>query len=46
MNVGHFGLQFSGGLRQTAVNPVLTLIGAKPAGPGRVVVVAAPAVLC
>lgn len=30
MNVGFFGVQFSFGLTQTAVNPLFTLIGAKP----------------
>ncbi len=42
MNVGHFGVQSSGRLQQTAVNPLVTLSGAKPAGPGRAVGVAAP----
>jgi maltose/moltooligosaccharide transporter len=30
MNVGFFGVQFSFGLTQTAVNPLFTFIGAKP----------------
>ncbi len=30
MNVGFFGIQFSFGLQQTAVNPLFTLIGASP----------------
>ncbi|HEU0103669.1 MAG TPA: MFS transporter [Mycobacteriales bacterium] len=30
MNVGFFGIQYSFGLQQTAVNPLFTLIGANP----------------
>src|SRR5215218_7537703 len=30
MNLGFFGVQFSFGLTQTAVNPLFTFIGAKP----------------
>ncbi|HEX7209918.1 MAG TPA: hypothetical protein VF241_03270, partial [Propionibacteriaceae bacterium] len=30
MNVGFFGVQFSFGLTQTAVNPLFTFIGASP----------------
>ena len=30
MNFGFFGIQFSFGLRQSAVNPIFTFIGAKP----------------
>ena len=30
MNVGFFGIQYSFGLQQTAVNPLFTLIGVNP----------------
>src|SRR3954471_6330137 len=30
MNLGFFGVQFSFGLTQTAVNPIFLLLGAKP----------------
>src|SRR5262245_23265219 len=30
MNVGFFGIQYSFGLQQTAINPLFTLIGADP----------------
>ncbi len=31
MNVGYFGVQFSGGLQQTALNPIFAFLGATPA---------------
>ena len=30
MNIGYFGVQFSGGLQQTALNPIFAFLGARP----------------